>query len=170
MSREIRRYSALTDVAASVPTDKDTRAKALALAALCEGCSLTKAAEKAGVPPKVLHKWLETDVPFQREIARMLRMAIDTAQRKLVSGAAQAANTVLEIAMLPDGCDAKVAAVRLKAAEAALDRIGLHKGNTTHIELRGAQGERVTIDVEAIRSRLEASNEQEQEGGDSGER
>lgn len=88
-----------------------------AIAALLSEPTVQRAAEKAGVGERTLHRWLDENLRFQEGLTLAESRAIDKATRRLVILQDEAIQTIEEI-MTDDNAPAST---RLRAATSVLD-------------------------------------------------
>jgi hypothetical protein len=104
----------------STATQDLTVTQVQVLAALISGCTVTGAAERAGVDRSTIYHWLRRSPMFVAELNRAKREALESAQQsvQMLSGDAVAALRAILTA------ESTPASVRLKAAMAILDGLG----------------------------------------------
>lgn len=106
-----------------------------AATAIASGMTRAEAAEHCGMNVTTVYRWLKKP-EFVALIEELQGLQIDKARSSLEAAAAIAANTVVELSS-----NASISpAVRLKAALAILDRIGLVAVSKTQNEHTGAGG------------------------------
>lgn len=158
-NRSIAAAIATGDFRFGLAPGKLETAQELALPLILEGKPLSEVGNRCGVPTWIVQVWLQHDVRYQARVSEGVAEQVRFARQRLYAGLSQAVDAVVELTGRDAVADPKAAAVRLKAAEAVLDRSGVAKGGQTVLELRTEAGRPVRIDVaevEATRAALEA--------------